>query len=133
MNVLGEDQREVCDRFVDPHAVQPRVPLWIGGRTLRSLRRAVSSGDGWVPFGLGGDEPVGLLARVDLPPSSDVVLSAGRPLDPIGAPDAARRALARAASLGATIAGASLTRDIGGALLRPARRAARAAQVFTSR
>ena len=31
---------------------QDRVPLWIGGRTARSLRRAVALGDGWVPFGL---------------------------------------------------------------------------------
>jgi len=27
---------------VDPCAVQPRVPIWIGGRTARSLRRAIS-------------------------------------------------------------------------------------------
>ena len=26
---------------VDPCAVQPRVPIWVGGRTARSLRRAV--------------------------------------------------------------------------------------------
>lgn len=94
---------------VEPHAVQTRVPLWIGGRTLRSLRRAVSAGDGWVPFGLGGEELTALLERVELPPGFDVVLSAGRPLDPIGAPDATRRALARAASLGATITGASIS------------------------
>lgn len=36
---------------VEPHAVQPRVPLWVGGRTMRSLRRAVTLGDGWVPSG----------------------------------------------------------------------------------
>ncbi|MFJ5720934.1 TIGR03619 family F420-dependent LLM class oxidoreductase [Streptomyces sp. NPDC093149] len=40
---------------VEPHAVQDRVPLWIGGRTSRSLRRAVPFGDGWVPFGLSLD------------------------------------------------------------------------------
>jgi probable F420-dependent oxidoreductase len=94
---------------VEPHAVQPRVPLWIGGRTLRSLRRALSSGDGWVPFGLGGDELAAMLQGVELPAGFDVVLSAGRPLDPIGDPDAARRALARAESLGATITGASIS------------------------
>jgi len=37
---------------VDPCAVQEHVPIWIGGRTYRSLRRAVELGDGWVPFGL---------------------------------------------------------------------------------
>src|SRR6201993_3524887 len=35
---------------VDPCAVQERVPIWVGGRTLRSLRRAVALGDGWCPF-----------------------------------------------------------------------------------
>ncbi|MEK8145924.1 TIGR03619 family F420-dependent LLM class oxidoreductase [Streptomyces sp. M10(2022)] len=40
------------DEFVvEPHAVQDRVPLWIGGRTPRSLRRAVAYGDGWCPSG----------------------------------------------------------------------------------
>ena len=37
---------------VDPHALQAHVPLWVGGRTARSLRRAVELGDGWAPFGL---------------------------------------------------------------------------------
>src|SRR6266511_4721325 len=35
---------------VDPCAVQPRVPIWVGGRTARSLRRAVELADGWAPF-----------------------------------------------------------------------------------
>ena len=37
---------------MDPCAAQPRVPIWVGGRTRRSLRRAVEFGDGWMPFGL---------------------------------------------------------------------------------
>ena len=37
---------------VDPCAVQTRVPLWIGGRSERSLRRALAFADGWDPFGL---------------------------------------------------------------------------------
>jgi probable F420-dependent oxidoreductase len=100
---------DFADVVVEPHAVQPRVPLWIGGRTLRSLRRAVSTGDGWVPFGLSATELTALLAHVELPPDFDVVLSAGRPLDPIGEPDATRRALARTDAVGATITGASIT------------------------
>ncbi|MCL9793224.1 TIGR03619 family F420-dependent LLM class oxidoreductase [Frankia sp. AgKG'84/4] len=32
---------------VDPCAVQERLPLWVGGRTLRSLRRAAALADGW--------------------------------------------------------------------------------------
>ena len=35
---------------VDPCAVQDHVPIWVGGRTLRSLRRAASLADGWCPF-----------------------------------------------------------------------------------
>lgn len=37
---------------VDPCGVQPDIPVWLGGRTPRSLRRALELGDGWVPFGL---------------------------------------------------------------------------------
>ena len=36
---------------VDPCAVQERMPIWLGGRTPRSLRRALTLADGWDPFG----------------------------------------------------------------------------------
>ncbi len=39
--------------LVDPCGVQTDVPIWLGGRTPRSLRRALELGDGWDPFGLG--------------------------------------------------------------------------------
>lgn len=48
---------------VDPCAVQERVPLWLGGRSARSLRRALELGDGWDPFHLSVDELGALLAR----------------------------------------------------------------------
>ena len=35
---------------VDPCALQPHMPFWIGGRTKRSLRRAVTLADGWCPY-----------------------------------------------------------------------------------
>ncbi len=38
--------------IVDPCGVQRDVPIWLGGRTFRSLRRALAFGDGWDPFGL---------------------------------------------------------------------------------
>ena len=38
--------------IVEPHAANPETPFWIGGRTRRSLRRAVELGDGWAPFWL---------------------------------------------------------------------------------
>lgn len=93
---------------VAPAAVQPAVPIWVGGRTLRSLRRAISLGDGWVPFGLRPDEAAGFLAREELPEHFDVVLGAGRPVDPLGAPDRALRVLRRCAEAGATIVAAAV-------------------------
>jgi probable F420-dependent oxidoreductase len=49
---------------VDPAGVQqPRPPIWVGGRTQRSLRRAVELGDAWVPFLLGRHEVAAMLAR----------------------------------------------------------------------
>jgi probable F420-dependent oxidoreductase len=86
---------------VDPCAVQQHVPIWVGGRTARSLRRAVSLADGWIPFGLGTRELADMLAAVDLPAGFDVVLSCG-PLDPMGAPDDVRRRWRALSELGAT-------------------------------
>ncbi len=40
------------DVIVDPCGVQQDIPIWLGGRTARSLRRALELGDGWDPFGL---------------------------------------------------------------------------------
>jgi probable F420-dependent oxidoreductase len=86
---------------VEPCAVQRRVPMWVGGRTLRSLRRAVELGDGWMPFGRSGTEIARFLDRVDLPPNFEVVL-ATPPLDPIGDADETVRQLRRLRDLGAT-------------------------------
>lgn len=88
---------------VEPHAVQDRVPFWIGGYTPRSLRRACEHGDGWVPFGLRHDRLAEMLAEVDLPEGFEVVLGAGRPVDPLGEPERTSRALARTRAAGATI------------------------------
>jgi probable F420-dependent oxidoreductase len=98
------------DGFViDPHARQERVPLWVGGRTYRSLRRAVELGDGWAPFGLAVADLDEMLRRArDTAPWSDrdtpfdVILQNERPLDPSA--EAARVAdlLHRFSSIGAT-------------------------------
>ena len=48
---------------VDPCGVQSDVPIWLGGRTARSLRRAVALADGWDPFGLELDELTALVTR----------------------------------------------------------------------
>jgi probable F420-dependent oxidoreductase len=48
---------------VDPCGVQPAIPLWIGGRTKRSLRRALQLGDVWSPFSLSMEQMAGWLAE----------------------------------------------------------------------
>jgi probable F420-dependent oxidoreductase len=50
-----------AEMIVDPCAVQARLPIWLGGRTSRSLRRALRFADGWDPFGLSPEELGGLL------------------------------------------------------------------------
>lgn len=87
--------------IVEPCAVQPRVPIWVGGRTRRSLRRAVELGDGWTPFGLTVDEIAKMLGSVDVPDDFAVVL-ATPPLDPIGAPQHTTDQIERLAEAGAT-------------------------------
>ncbi|WP_046301500.1 MULTISPECIES: LLM class F420-dependent oxidoreductase [unclassified Mycobacterium] len=86
---------------VQPCAVQQRVPIWVGGHTRRSLRRAVDLGDGWTPFGLRIEELTKHLGSVDLPDSFAVVLSTP-PLDPIGSPQQALDRIGRLADVGAT-------------------------------
>ena len=98
-----------ADVVMDPCAHQASVPLWIGGRTGRSLRRAVELGDGWVPFALRAAEVQAMLGRARQTPAweargrpLEVVLQNGRPLDPIADPDGARTVLTKLTDAGAT-------------------------------
>ncbi|MFE0747683.1 LLM class F420-dependent oxidoreductase [Gordonia sp. NPDC058843] len=93
--------------LVEPHAVQSDVPIWIGGRTMRSLRRAVELGDGWVPFGLSRARLREMLDSVALPTNFEVVLSAGT-VDPSASPDQARAEVAAASAAGATVVGVTV-------------------------
>ena len=95
---------------VEPHAVQEHVPFWIGGRTARSLRRALAA-DGWVPFGLPLAQLAEMLAEADVPDGFDVVLGPSRPLDPIGDAEGAGKALVRLREAGATVAGVRITAE----------------------
>jgi len=95
--------------LVDPCAVQAHVPLWVGGRTYRSLRRAVELGDGWAPFGLRTAELAQMLQRArDTATWSaratpiDVILQNEHPLDPVAEPERVGEQLARFAEIGAT-------------------------------
>lgn len=100
---------------VEPTAVQPRVPIWVGGRTGRSLRRAVELGDGWAPFGLRSSELGDLLARArdteawaERTMPLDVIVQNDRPLDPGEEPDRVAEQLGKYRELGATALAARL-------------------------
>lgn len=88
---------------VDPCAVQPHVPIWVGGRTLRSLRRAVSLADGWCPFNVTLGQAAEWLQKVDIPTGFEVILQPSQRLDPINEPRQTQDLLADAAAHGATI------------------------------
>lgn len=89
------------DVVVQPCAVQDRIPLWVGGRSLASLRRAAELGDGWMPFGLGSHALRDLLGQVEIPCGFEIVLGTA-PLDPIWDPDRAREKITRLLDAGAT-------------------------------
>jgi probable F420-dependent oxidoreductase len=100
--ILG--QREVDGFIIDPCAVQARLPIWVGGRTLRSLRRAVALADGWAPFGLKADAIAEMIERVSpLPEGFDVVLFPEPMPDPAGDPSRAQEIVASYVDAGATI------------------------------
>ena len=98
-----------ADVVLDPCARQDRVPFWIGGRTARSLRRAVELGEGWAPFGLSLRD---LGAQVEAaratpawaarPRPLEIVLQTNRPLDPGADPEGTRQAVGRLVAAGAT-------------------------------
>ncbi|MFF0501609.1 LLM class F420-dependent oxidoreductase [Nocardia aobensis] len=93
--------------LIEPYAVQTKVPLWVGGRSMRSLRRAVELGDGWVPFGLGASTLQTMIKKVDPPTGFEIVLSAGF-VDPLGDPAATAQQLDAASSAGATTVNVSI-------------------------
>jgi probable F420-dependent oxidoreductase len=95
--------------IIDPHAVQRNVPIWVGGRTARSLRRATAHADGWAPFGLTPLEISTLLDRArhteawsNRDTALDVVLQPVVPIDPLTDPDGARASLNELMDAGAT-------------------------------
>jgi probable F420-dependent oxidoreductase len=94
---------------VDPCAVQEHVPIWIGGRTARSLKRAVALADGWCPFWLNAQRAKAMVAEVtaseawerrDRP--FDIALQPTRPVDPLDAPDQALATFIELVDAGAT-------------------------------
>lgn len=105
-------QREIDGFIIDPCAVQARVPIWIGGRTFRSLRRAVELADGWCPFGLKADAIAAMLRKIgDLPDGFEVVLFPEPMSDPAGDPAGARQVFQPYIEAGATILNLRLRSD----------------------
>ena len=107
---------DFADLVVEPHAARTDLPIWVGGRTRRSLRRAIEVGDGWTPFALSFEQAAEMLAwgcerpeweRRDRP--LDVMLSAGLGL--LDDPDRVHRTLDAARSAGATHLAAGLSAD----------------------
>jgi len=95
--------------FVEPSGLDRPVSLWVGGRTRRSLRRALALGDGWIPFGLSHAELETMLGdgavSTELAHRAgafDLVLGPEPALDPAGDPAAAAAAVRAYAALGAT-------------------------------
>lgn len=88
---------------VEPHSLQDHVPFWIGGRTRRSLRRAVDLAEGWMPFALTAEQVRSLLDTVDVPEGFEVVLPPARPLDPISSPERSAEDIEALRSAGATV------------------------------
>jgi probable F420-dependent oxidoreductase len=88
---------------IDPHSVQETIPFWIGGRTRRSLRRAVTLADGWMPFALNYSEVSAFLGDVEPPPGFEVILPLASAVDPSGDPDGTRTEVDAAGGAGATM------------------------------
>jgi probable F420-dependent oxidoreductase len=99
--------------IVEPSGLEREIQIWVGGRTLRSLRRALELGDAWMPFGLTLPLLTELLSRdsvkADLAYRAEsphgpleLILAPEPPIDPLGEPDQTGEFLASYIALGAT-------------------------------
>jgi probable F420-dependent oxidoreductase len=79
---------DIAGFVVDPPARQEHVPVWLGGKTPRSLRRALALADGWDPFYLTVDELETLLARARAWPEWRAREERGEKLTLVFSPDA---------------------------------------------
>lgn len=93
------------DVVVSPNGSGQRIPIWIGGHTKRSLRRALTYGDGWAPNGLTVDAISAMLCDVERPEGFDLVLPT-QALDARGDPEGTWRVLDHLRSAGVTVANA---------------------------
>lgn len=101
--------------IIDPCGIQQEVPFWIGGRSRRSLRRAVELGEGWMPFGLGHEELKATIAWAKELPAwqararpVDLVLRNERRVDPMAEPGEAADLIGGLFAMGASYYSADL-------------------------
>jgi probable F420-dependent oxidoreductase len=98
---------------VEPSGLPRPVPIWVGGRTRRSLRRALELGDAWMPFGgrldqlsaLLDDERISRLRQqyeAEHGQPIRMILAPEPPIDPLGDPGGTVDFLAPYVALGAT-------------------------------
>ncbi len=93
---------------IRPCAVQRHVPVWVGGRTVRSLHRAVELADGWMPFAVSLTQAAKMLSSVDIPDDFEVALGTS-PLDPCEQTEEALHQIASLREAGATAVTCSLS------------------------
>ncbi|MSO79621.1 MAG: TIGR03619 family F420-dependent LLM class oxidoreductase [Acidimicrobiia bacterium] len=97
------------DFMVEPAGVQADVPIWIGGRTARSLRRAVDLAHAWAPFAIARNDLAEMLERASQTEAwnarttpLEVIIQTTPPLDPLGAPDDTKSRVDRLEEAGIT-------------------------------
>jgi probable F420-dependent oxidoreductase len=97
------------DVVVDPAGLDRPLEMWVGGRTRRSLRRAVELGDAWMPFRLLQAELREILAAPAVRTAIEardrpfgLVFPPEPPLDPLADPDGTAAVVREFADLGAT-------------------------------
>jgi probable F420-dependent oxidoreductase len=95
--------------IVEPSGLERPLSVWVGGRTRRSLRRALALGDGWIPFGLSHAQLRSMLSDGQIQTQLTrragrfaVILSPEPVLDPVGDPAAVAATVAAYAAVGAT-------------------------------
>lgn len=91
------------DLLVEPHALNEHVPFWVGGRSRRSLARALELADGWAPFGLKRADVADWLGAVDRPDGFEVVAQPTALVDPVGDLDGVDDVLSQWEAAGATV------------------------------
>lgn len=99
---------EFSGMVVDPCGAQQHLPIWIGGRTRRSLQRALELGDAWCPFSLSTEDLGAFVKEAASTPAWDrreipLDVAASTTLDPLRAPEETAAKVDGLAAAGATM------------------------------